>query len=350
MGTTRRARVSRRRFIGLGAAGLTAGAAALGPRHAAARAQEATGVLVARVRCQDALVDGYPDTDICYAMLDRAAQMLRGQSLPELLTSLVTTTDVVGIKVNTLAGFELSTNIEVVDALVRGLLEAGVAAENIVVWDRFEHHLISCLYEVNRSDTGVKCYAGEGQEGAELDPDVYYPSELGDGQPSYLYRVATQDVTKIINVPVPKDHNCSGITGCLKNLAFGAVNNTVRFHGAPYYCDPMIGEICALPALRDKVVLHVMDCLRILTDGGPTVGNPERVLEPRELWLATDPVAADATVLELIDGERKAAGLPPIGVAGPPAQHIWTAEALGLGTASPIPESIAFAELSGRGA
>ncbi len=338
-------RVSRRRFLGISAAGMTAGAAGLGVRQGAS-AKDDGDVRVARVRCESAIVDGFPQVAACRAMLERAAQLLRGQTLPEFLASLVAPDDVVGIKVNTLAGFELATNLEVVDALVEGLLEAGVPAANIVIWDRFEHHLIGCLYEISRSEGGVRCYGGESDGAVDLDPDVFYASELGDGEPSYLYRVATQDVTKIINVPVPKDHNCSGVTGCLKNIAFGAVNNTVRFHGAPYYCDPMIGEICALPALRDKVVLHVMDALRALCDGGPTVGNPERIFEPRELWLATDPVAADAVVLEMINAEREASGLPPIGEAGPSPKHIETAEALGLGVAAPGFGSIAYADIS----
>jgi hypothetical protein len=322
-----------------GAAGLTAG-------QRAARAQNGADALVARVRCEGAIVDGFPDPQVCYAMLDRAAGLLQGQSLPELLGSLVEPTDVIGLKVNTLAGFELSTNLEVVDALIQGLREAGVPDENIVIWDRFEHHLIGCLYEINREGPGVKCYGGETDDDPGLDPDVFYPSELGDGEPSYLYTVATRDVTKIINLPVPKDHNCSGVTGSLKNLAFGSVNNTVRFHDAPHYCDPMIGEICALPALKDKVVLHVMDALRGLSDGGPTVGNPERVFEPRELWLSADPVATDTVVLEMIDTQREKAGLPPIGEEGPPPRHLETADSLGLGTASPDPDAVAFADIT----
>ena len=238
-------RVSRRRFLGISAAGVAAGAAGLGVRQGAS-AQDDGDVRVARVRCESAVVDGFPEVSACRAMIERAAQLLRGQTLPDLLASLVAPDDVVGIKVNTLAGFELATNLEVVDALIEGLLEAGVPASNIVVWDRFEHHLISCLYEIQRSEGGVRCYGGESDGAVDLDPDVFYASELGDGEPSYLYRVATQDVTKIINVPVPKDHNCSGVTGCLKNIAFGAVNNTVRFHGALEPSDIAVPAGCRL--------------------------------------------------------------------------------------------------------
>jgi len=334
-------RMSRRRFIALGA-GLAAGATAL-PAVRAATAKAPP--LVAKVRCERAIVDDVPSSDAAYAMLDRAARELTGRALPDMLRDLVSPDDKVGLKVNALAGFELSTNIEVVEALVRGLTEAGLPEANIVVWDRFEDHLARCMYPLNRDGAGYRCYGGESQSDPGLDRDARYESDLGDGKPSFFYRVATRDIAKIINLPVPKDHNCSGVTGALKNLSFGAVNNTARFHDAPHFCDPMIGEICAHPAVKDKVVLHVMDALRALYDGGPVVGNPDAVFEPREIWVSRDPVAMDVLVLDLINAEREKAGLPKIGDEGPTPKHIETAAGLGLGTDSPSPDSVVTAEV-----
>jgi putrescine aminotransferase len=167
-----------------------------------------------------------------------------------------------------------------------------------------------------------------------LDTDVGYDSPLGDGKPSYFYKIVTREVTRIINLPVPKDHNCAGITGCLKNLAFGSVNNTARFHPGPHFCDPMIGEICAHPAVRGKVVLHVMDALKGVYDGGPAA-NPNATFELRELWMGRDPVAMDSVLLGVIDAERQKGRKAPIGQGGATARHIETAAKLGLGVASP---------------
>jgi hypothetical protein len=107
----------------------------------------------------------------------------------------------------------------------------------------------------------------------------------------------------------------------------------------------MIGEICAHPALKDKVVLHVMDALRALYDGGPVVGNPDAVFEPKEVWMSRDPVAMDVLVLDLVNSEREKAGLPKIGEEGPSPKHIKTAADLGLGTDSPSPDSVVTAEI-----
>ncbi len=328
--------VTRREFLAAGVA--AAGSAALARREADGQP------LVAKVRCEGVLVDGMPDADAAYRMLDEAARLLSGQALPDLLAGLASADEVVGLKVNCLAGFEFCTNLEVVQAVARGLLEAGHPEEKIVIWDRFQDHLARCMYPLNANGPGVRCYGGEGVAG--IDPEVFYASDLGDGEPSHFYQVLTRDVQKVINIPVPKDHNCAGVTGCLKNLAFGAVNNTVRFHGAPYYCDPMTAEICAHPALADKVVLHVMDAVRGLYDGGPVVSNPDAVFDHHELWLTRDPVAADSLALELINRKRADAGLAPVGEESPPAKHIDTAARMGLGVKDLTPDDVAFADIS----
>ena len=42
--------------------------------------------------------------------------------------------------------------------------------------------------------------------------------------------MVTEQFTKIINVPNMKDHGASGVTGCLKNIAYGEFNNVARSH------------------------------------------------------------------------------------------------------------------------
>ena len=51
-----------------------------------------------------------------------------------------------------------------------------------------------------------------------------------DDTRSYLMRMVTEQFTKIINVPNMKDHGASGVTGCLKNIAYGEFGNVARSH------------------------------------------------------------------------------------------------------------------------
>ena len=68
------------------------------------------------------------------------------------------------------------------------------------------------------------------------DPNVYCAANFfGEWETrSYMASIVAQVVTKIINVPTMKDHSASGVTGALKNLAYGTFNNVARSHRAPH--------------------------------------------------------------------------------------------------------------------
>jgi len=99
-----------------------------------------------------------------------------------------------------------------------------------------------------------------------------------------------------------------------------------------------------LPVIRSKVVLHILDGIRAVFDGGPTAA-PASVWNHARLYFATDPVALDRIGWEAIDAKRQAMGLPAVAeeYARYPEerpqptdshrqpQHIALAAALGLG-------------------
>ncbi|NUO10241.1 MAG: DUF362 domain-containing protein [Candidatus Brocadia sp.] len=125
-----------------------------------------------------------------------------------------------------------------------------------------------------------------------------------------------------------KDHGIAGVTLCLKNLGFGAINNTRRFHPSPYFCDPASAEVCAHPALRDKVRLHIVDALQACFDGGPASMKTWTMWNEERLFFGTDPVAIDRIGLEIIDRKRKENNCVSVFQK---AKHIATAEKKGLG-------------------
>jgi uncharacterized protein (DUF362 family) len=130
---------------------------------------------------------------------------------------------------------------------------------------------------------------------------------------SYLASVVTTDANKIVNLPCLKEHNASGVTGCLKNLAYGSFNNVARTHVDPKtYTDPVIPVMCSVPPLRTKAVLHIMDGLRAVYHGGPFAWNPEFVWEAKTLLVGTDPVAIDRIELEIVEQKRKDVGVPSL--------------------------------------
>jgi hypothetical protein len=92
-----------------------------------------------------------------------------------------------------------------------------------------------------------------------------------------------------------------------------------------------VGDIVALDQIRSKLRIHIVNALRVVYQGGPTV-VPEGVWTHAGLIVSTDPVAADATGIDLLNEQRARAKLPPIGDDQAHIPHIHAAAQRGLGT------------------
>ena len=263
--------------------------------------------------------------------------------------------DVVGIKVNPIGGTILSTKPEVVDAIIAGLLAAGVKKENIVIWDRRLFQLEEAGFTAARFP-GVRILGTEmkGPNGEFYDEkgelwakdnidrealpyvaevEQKYDKEtlgymINEGQSSYFTKIVTEKVTKIVNVPILKNAGAT-TTCCLKNLSYGALSNTSRLHKLWM---KSVAEPCAFPVLRDKVVLNIVDGLQACYDGGPGA-NPKFIYDANVLLFGSDPVAVDAVVHDMVVKERMARGVQQVDTKGRSA-FLDLAEALGLGVAA----------------
>jgi hypothetical protein len=263
--------------------------------------------------------------------------------------------DVVGIKVNPVGNPRAISNHAVVLEIIDGLRQADLPAEDILVFDRYRDQFLQAGYRDIlppgvRWDAAARAYDGV-QLGIEgYDPDVFLDLPLvGRGihdpndpraRRSHVALIVTKKVNKIINVPVLKDHGTGGVTLALKNMSHGMVNNVCRSHAhaAMNACGQFIPAVVSLPAIRSKVVLHILDGLKAVYEGGPSADR-RYVWEQKTLCFASDPVAMDRLGWEVIDAKRKEMGLPPVGeskwqgVAHRQPEHILFAGALGLGEA-----------------
>ncbi len=268
-------------------------------------------------------------------MLAKGMEALTGEAdLGKAFAAFVGPEDVVGIKVNCRAAPALVTNRELALAVAEGCKAAGVPESNVIIWDRFQRDLQVADYPVNQGDTGIRCYGSEWGSAIGYDPEVFVdcepPGEEGSTR-SPVSNIVTKHLTRIINLPLLKDHDCAGITFCLKNLAYGSIRNTARSHAPPYQCDPLIALVCALPAVRDKTALHIGDALRGQYEGGPDC-KPEYLTNFGSLLLSADPVACDTVAMDILEATRKQKGAPPIIGSQRPPKHLATAAQHNLGT------------------
>ncbi|HUU82834.1 MAG TPA: DUF362 domain-containing protein [Phycisphaerae bacterium] len=318
-------RSTRREF--LARVGATAAGAALWPRPLSAGGDEA-GKPKARVAIarDDALTTGRvaEHADLVRKLLDASMQKLTGA--PNAATAwrqFFGKKDRVGIKVNTLG---LSTQPAVVDAIVAGLGAAGVPAENITIWDRFDVELAAAGFNLNKSRSGVQCRGTDAERiGGGYQGDIESNGHIG----SCFSRIVADDVNALICVPVLKDHNLAGVSLGMKNF-YGAIHNPNKYHD--HNCDPYVSDVVSHRFIGPKWRLTVCDATRGQYHAGP--GRHAGFAWPfGGLIVSDDIVAADAVGAELLDEKRRVEGLESLAAEKRPPKHIATAGARGLGVA-----------------
>lgn len=264
-----------------------------------------------------------PSPEKIEELLRRGLTNLTGRSTATAAwRSLVSTQDTVGIKVCSAPGETSGTRPAVVAAIVQGLLSAGFSPRQIVIWDKHLVDLNRAGYFKVAERYGVRL-AGSSDEG--FDEKVSYEKALlgklvwgdlefgptGDnvGRKSFVSKLVTQKLTKIINVTPLLNHNLAGVSGNLYGLAMGSVDNTIRFEFSADLLASAVPEIYALPELGDRVVLNVVDALICQYQGEERMHlHYSKMLG--QLRFSTDPVALDILSIEELNRQRELAKIP----------------------------------------
>jgi Domain of unknown function (DUF362) len=282
--------------------------------------------------------------------------------------------DVVGVKMNPVGNPLANSSNELMLEVIDGLKSAGVKTKDIIVFERYRDEFIGAGMDRAVPDGITWTGLGIGYNAAQLDikgddgktgnldrvagydPDEFMVMELvGAGMDpkddrtrrSHLGLLVTRRVNKIVLLPVLKDHGSAGVTGALKNMSHGLVNNVNRSHSTPdtNVCNQFIPQVVNHPLIRKKCALQIMDGIKGVFQGGPAASRPDWTWENNALFFATDPVAMDHVAWRYVDAKRKEQGLPPVAAAGRTSldplktegfdirqpQHIPLAAHLGLG-------------------
>ncbi len=314
---------------------------------------------------------GVKDRGAIGRTLDAGIKALVGSDDPvEAWRSFFEPGDVVGIKMNPVGAPLAATSAELMLAVIDGLKAAGVNPRDMIVFDRYREEFISA--EMHKAVPDGVPWGGLTPEAepsqlrlswpgndpvSGYDPDefmemnlVHHGADPKDDRNlrSHLGLLVTRRVNKLVLLPVLKDHGSAGVTGALKNMSHGLVNNVARSHSTPQTntCNQFIPQVVAHPIIRKKCVLQILDGIKGVYQGGPFgyKENPSWTWEYNALLLATDPVALDRIEWDIIDAKRKEMGLAGVGAVGRLAadadregfdvrqpQHIPLAANLGLG-------------------
>jgi hypothetical protein len=281
--------ITRRSFLrgaaGAGLAGALGQWPARGEEKTGDEAKAPAGARVVLVR-DEKVVDGSGRADgaVLGRMLDEAVvALLDKPDAAGAWKSLVGPSDVVGIKSNVWRF--LRTPAELEEGLAERLVAAGVKPENISADDR-----------------GV------------------------------LRNPVFRRATALINVRPMRTHHWSGVGSLLKNYIM-FTETPADWHGDS--CADLAG-LWELPPVRGKTRLNILLMLTPLFHSkGPHDYSPRYVWPYKGLIVSTDPVAADATGLRILEARRREffGKDQPFEV---PPKHIAVAETkFGLGVADP---------------
>lgn len=257
------------------------------------------------------------------AMAGALAGSVGAKSGVEAAAALFSTKDIVGIKVNCLAGKFLSPRVELVEALVDLIAEAGVDRRRIVVFERSNRELERAGFTVRESGPPYRCIGTNNDYDRE-------PSTSGDIGSCFARMVSTT-CSALVSFGVVKDHDLSGVSAGMKNW-YGVIHNPNKYHDNG--CDPYITDIARHPYIRNKLRLTVLDGVIAQCHGGPAF-RKGGVFELGMVAASTDPVAADLWAWREIEAERVKRGLPTLEAAGRPARFLATAAKAGLGIDDP---------------
>jgi uncharacterized protein (DUF362 family) len=274
---------------------------------------------VVRVRSNACVDDatGKPNAEIVRTMLSEGMRALTGdKDVRDSWARFITPKDVVGVKVNCSGAPNIMSAPDLVAGIMTNLIAIGVPAGQIYIYERFMNQMRSVGYE-KYVPHGVNISAAEENRGSIMgyDPKTYVETSFfgEEDTRSNLQRLVAERLTKIINVPNMKEHRAAGVTGCLKNIAYGNFSNMDRSHrSAKTNTLSFIGTLATVEPVRSRTVLNIMDGLRGVWHGGPFSANPKFRFYPKQIMFGTDPVAMDRLLIDVIDGKRKAEGAPSI--------------------------------------
>ncbi len=255
------------------------------------------------------------DGEVVREMMERGMRALTGDAKTvDSWRRFFAPEDVVGIKVNAGGRPWVVSSHEIVAETIRNLMEAGVKPQQIYIYERFQNQMDQVNYTPHVPE-GLNIFAAEGQnrrvDNRNYDPNVYVEADFfgEDDTRSNMIRLISQKMTKVINIPNMKDHGATGVTGCLKNIAYGSFSNVARTHfkGVSHTLS-FVGTLAAVEPLRSRTVLQIMDGLRGVWHAGPFAPTLKYVFFPKTIMFGTDPVAIDRLLLDIIDDERKRRG------------------------------------------
>jgi uncharacterized protein (DUF362 family) len=229
--------------------------------------------------------------EIVREMIDSAIVALTGiNSAREAWATLFSPEEQIAIKVNTFGcgrgSTEVWTYVPLAMAVAQALQDAGVPAEQIIIFDRLTQELKGAGYTINRDSTGLRCY--------------------GTSRYTSGWQIADSDIGlsdillgshALINLPVLKAHGIGGLSFALKSH-YGTFDRPQDFHQPKI--KRAIADLNALAPIKQRTRLVIGSALAVATTARSSRPYWKMDTVGDSILMSFDPVAHDAIGLQVL--------------------------------------------------
>ncbi len=234
--------------------------------------------------------------------------------------------------------------VEIVNSLVRGMTTAGVAEDDIWIYDAIRVMPGRFLNRLRQK--GVVCWGRSTSCGMRR---VQFSGTAPNSIITFSRPIGSQRIVDVvanadylINIPITKRHNLGGVTLGYKNH-FGTINSCATLHNYIHIAssvfsttyNPLV-EMMANPHLGKKTVLTVADCLYGCLQhesGTPQPWKMSGGRSPATLMFSQDPVAIDCLQRDFLFREGPRSSDPKaesyLKLAGQAGQGVYEATPTG---------------------
>jgi len=220
-------------------------------------------------------------------MLDASITELTGlNDARQAWAVLFDSTERIAIKVNAFRNSIIWTHVPLVMAVTECLQEAGVPAEQIVIFDYYTSELEEAGFPVNKDGPGVRCYG----------TDVSYTEGFQVVETPIKLSNIVVNCDALINMPILKSHMIAGISFAMKNH-YGTLENPAALHYGKYI-DRGMAELNALPPIKERTRLIIGDTLTANIRYRNSWPYWREAVTGDALLMSFDPVAHDTVGLQ----------------------------------------------------
>ena len=254
-------------------------------------------------------------------MLDAGITHLTGISdARQAWAALFAPTETIAIKVNTILSSDYWTPVPLVMAVAQSLQDAGIPAEQIIIYDRDPSELGNAGFKINRDGPGVRC----------MNSTKYAKGYKLVGIDAGLSEVLL-GCDALINMPILKSHGNAGMTFAMKNH-YGTFQRPTEFYHSGKGIQMGIAELNALPDIKNRTRLIVGSLLNFV---GANSRGWSTAIPGDSLLFSFDPVATDAYAMQEFQKVVTLSGPSPKTVSALATPWIANAAKLGVGTDDP---------------